>query len=310
MKKNTTRIKVVGVGGAGSNALTRIAGTSPQGVESIAVNTDAQDLQKVEADLKVRIGRKLTQGLGVGMNPEMGRLAAEENKEEIFRALSGADIVFVVAGFGGGTGTGAAPVVAEIAKKEKILTIVIVTTPFSFEGLPRQLIAEKGLENLRNCSDSLLVIPNNKILQVLNEETTVKEAFWAADEIFREAVLGISDLLLVPGIINIDLADVRAVMKNSGRALFGVGKGEGEKRVEMAVEKAINSPFLDVSIRGAKGVLFNISGSENLTFNEVQTAAQMITKNVNSQAKVIFGAVRDKNLQKNELKIIVIASGL
>lgn len=314
MKTNTYRsptakIKVVGIGGAGGNAISRMANCHLQGVELIAINCDAQDLQKARADQKLRIGRNLTQGLGAGMNPEIGRWAAGENKEEIKQLLSGADMVFVTCGLGGGTGTGAAPVVAEIAKNLGALVVAVVTTPFSFEGAYRAQIAKKGLEILKNKVDTLLIIPNDKALGQGSQETTLLSAFWTCDEVLRQAVQGITDLILFPGMINLDFADIKTIMKNAGPAFFGQGKAKGERRVEIAVNLAMNSPLLDFSISGAKGILFNVSGGDDLSLTEINEAAKIITKNADPRAKVIFGAVHDKSLQKAEIKITVIATG-
>ena len=252
-----TKIKVVGVGGAGSNAVSRMVAARIQGVDSAVINCDAQDIKKARAGQKIRIGRNLTKGLGAGMNPEIGKLAAEENKEEITELLKGSDMVFITCGLGGGTGTGAAPVVAEIAKSLGALVVGVVTTPFSFEGSYRAQVAKKGLENLKNKVDTLLIIPNDKVLLQGNKDKTLTEAFWACDEVLRQAVQGITDLIILPGIINVDFAGVKTIMKNSGSAFFGMGRAKGERRVETAVSLAINSPLLDFSIKGAKGILFN-----------------------------------------------------
>jgi len=304
-----TKIKVVGVGGAGSNAVSRMVAAKIQGVEMSVINCDAQDLQKAKASQKLRIGRNLTKGLGAGMNPEIGRLAAEENKEEISQLLSGADMVFIAAGLGGGTGTGAAPVVADCAKELGALVVGVVTTPFSFEGSYRAQLAKKGLEALKGKVDTLLIIPNDKVLTQGNKNRSLIEAFWACDEVLRQAVQGITDLILLPGIINVDFADVKTIMKDSGPAFFGMGKSKGEQRVETAVNLAINSPLLDFSIKGAKGILFNVSGGDDLSLSEIDRAAKIITERADSRAKVIFGAVNDKKLQKGEMKITVIATG-
>lgn len=308
MKPNT-KIKVVGIGGAGGNAVSRMAHCQVQGVELIAINCDDQDLHKNKAHQKLRIGRSLTKGLGAGMNPETGRLAAQENKEEITQLLSGADMVFITCGLGGGTGTGAAPVVAEIAKSQGALVVAVVTTPFSFEGAYRGQIAKKGLEILRSKVDTLLIIPNDKILQQADKKISLVSAFWTCDEILRQAVQGITDLILLPGIINVDFADVKTIMKDSGPAFFGQGCAKGERRVETAVNLAVESPLLDFSINGAKGILFNVSGGNDLSLTEIDEAANIITKNADSRARVIFGAVFDKRLQKEEIKITIIATG-
>ena len=304
-----TKIKVIGVGGSGSNAVSRMASCKIQGVDLVAVNTDLQDLKKTRADFKIQIGRELTRGLGTGMNPDLGRRGAEEQQKEIEEILRGTDMVFVTGGFGGGTCTGAAPVIAEMAKAKKILTVAIITKPFSFEGTPRMKIAEQGLEKLKDRVDTLVAIPNDRILSMIDQNTTLLSAFWLCDEILRQAVQGISDLILVPGIINIDFADVRQVIENSGRATFGQGKARGEKRVEEAVNLALNSSLVDFPIQGARGVLFNVSGGDDLSLTEVDQAAKIITKNADPQAKIIFGAVKDPKLKKGEIKIMVIATG-
>jgi cell division protein FtsZ len=302
-------IKVVGVGGSGSNTVSRIAKANIASVELIAVNTDAQALHFSKAQKKILIGKNLTEGLGTGMDANLGRLSAEENKEEIKETLKGADMVFVTCGLGGGTGSGAAPVVAEIAKGMGILTVAVVTTPFSFEGLERKKIAEAALKNLKEKVDSLLIISNDKLLKVIDEKTTVQNAFSICDDVLSQAVQGIADLILVPGIINIDFASVVAILKNSGQALFGVGRAAGENRAVQAAQIAINSPLVDYSIQGSKGVLFLASG-QGITLNEIQEAANIITKNVDPRAQIIFGAIADNNLKKGELKITTIATKL
>lgn len=308
--KNITKIKVVGVGGSGLNAISRMAAVKIQGVDLIVINADVQDLEKAQADFKLQIGKTITKGLGAGMNPKIGEMAAQESKEEIREILKGADMVFVTCGLGGGVGTGAAPVVADIARKEGALTVAVVTKPFSFEGIPRKKIAEKGLENLRNKVDTLLVIPNDRILKIVEPTTSVFSAFWFCDEILRQAVQGISDLIILPGIINVDFADLRSIMKNAGPALLGVGKASGEKRIEKALNLAIHSPLLDGAVfKKGKAVLFNVSGGKDLTMTEVNTAAQIIRDFVDPEAKVIFGAVQNKDLIEGEVKIMVIITG-
>jgi len=304
-----TKIKVIGVGGSGSNAVSRMASCKIQGVDLVVVNTDLQDFKKAKANLKIQIGKELTGGLGTGMNPDLGRRAAEEQQKEIEEALKGADMVFITGGFGGGTCSGAAPVIAEMAKTKKILTVAIITKPFSFEGTPRTKIADAGLEKLKDRVDTLVVIPNDRILSMVDQNTTLLSAFWLCDETLRQAVQGISDLILSPGLINIDFADVKQVLENSGRATFGQGKGRGEKRMEEAVSSALNSPLVDFSIQGAKGVLFNVSGGDDLSLTEIEQAAKIITKNIDPQAKIIFGAVKDSKLKKGEVGIMVIATG-
>ena len=303
------KIKVIGVGGSGSNKVSRMDKLQIQGVELLAVNTDAQALHFSKANKKILIGKDITKGLGTGMDADLGGKAAEESKQEIIENLKGADMVFVTCGLGGGTGSGASPIIAEISKGLGILTIAVVTTPFSFEGLERRKVADLVLKNLKDKVDSLLIISNDKLLKVIDEKTTVTNAFLICDDILREAVQSITDLILVPGIINIDFASVLSIMKESGPALFGVGVTSGENRAVLAAEKAINSPLLDFSIKGAKGVLFSVSGND-VTLNEIQEAAKVITKSVYSKAQIIFGAVKDKNLKKGEIKVTVIATKL
>jgi len=303
------KIKVVGVGGSGKNAVNHMVESKVRGVEFIAVNTDAQDLHQSSAHRKIRIGKELTKGLGTGMNPEIGRQAAEETKEELQEALKGADMVFVTCGLGGGTGTGASSVVAQTAKMNGALTIGVVTRPFAFEGAERARLAEAGLMRLRDAVDALIVIPNDKILSIVSKETPFLSAFAMCDEVLKNAVRGISELITKPGIINVDFADVRAIMQNAGSALMGIGYGRGEFRAEDAAKAAINSPLLDLSINGAKGVLFAISGGKDLTMWEIQEAAKIITSSIDPDAKIIFGAIEDLHLKKGEVKITVIASG-
>lgn len=303
------RIKVIGVGGSGKNAVNHMIDSKVRGVDFIAVNTDAQDLHHSLAKKKIHIGKNLTRGLGTGMNPELGRRAAEETKEEIQEAIKGADMVFIACGMGGGTGTGAAPAVARTAKEAGCLTVAVVTKPFFFEGLQRMRIAEAGIEELRQSVDAIIIIPNDRLLSTIDKDTTAKNAFAMCDDILRRAVEGISDLVTSPGIINIDFADIRAVMENAGPALMGIGYASGEKRAEEAARTAINSPLLEVSISGAKGVLFSIAGGDDLTMFEIQDAAKVITESVDQNAKIIFGTVREEKLKKGEIKITVIASG-
>lgn len=303
------RIKVVGVGNSGTNSVNHMVQSKVKGVEFITVDTDTQKLHYSQANKKIHIGKNLTRGLGGGMNPEIGKQAAEETRESIQETIKGADMVFISCGFGGATGTGASPVVAKIAKEQGILTIAVVTKPFSFEGSQRDRIAEGGLVNLRESVDAMIIIPNDRILDVINEETTFDNAFRTCDEVLKEAVEGISDLITIPGIINVDFADVKAVMREAGSALMGIGRAKGENRAEEAAQKAINSPLLDLSIDGAKGVLFAISGGEDLTMAEIQKAANVITSSIDSDAKVIFGAIKDERLKKGEIKVTVIASG-
>jgi cell division protein FtsZ len=302
------RIKVIGVGGSGKNTVNHMINSKVKGVDFIAVNTDAQDLHHSLAKRKIHIGKNLTRGLGTGMNPELGKRAVEETKEEIQEAIKGADMVFITSGMGGGTGTGAAPVIARTARENGILTVAVVTKPFFFEGQQRMKFAEQGIEELRQSVDALIVIPNDRLLQTVEKTVSAKNAFAICDNILKEAVEGISDLITTPGIINIDFADIRSVLENSGAALMGIGSAGGENRAEVAARAAISSPLLEISINGAKGVLFSIAGSDDLTMFEIQDAAKVITESVDPNAKIIFGTVRDDKLKKGELKITVIAS--
>ncbi len=303
------RIKVVGVGGSGTNAVNHMVNSKVKGVEFIVMNTDAQHLHHSPADKKFHIGKNLTRGLGTGMDPEIGRRAAEESLEDIQGALKGADMVFVSCGLGGGTGTGAAPVIAKVAKDQGALTVAVVTKPFFFEGKHRMGLADKGMEDLRNEVDAFIVIPNDRLLNIIDKETKCTSAFAMCDEILRQAVEGISNTITMPGIINVDFADIRAVMQNAGSALMGIGSASGENRATDAAKNAINSPLLDLSINGAKGVLFTIAGGEDLTMFEIQEAAKVITESIDNDAKVIFGAINDDKLKKNEIRITVIACG-
>ena len=303
------RIRVIGVGGSGGNAVNHMVDSKVRGVDFVAINTDAQALHQSSAKKKIHIGKNLTRGLGTGMNPEMGKQAAQETKEEIQEAVKGSDMVFVTYGAGGGTGTGAAPEVAKIAKESGALTVAVVTKPFSFEGQQRMRLAELGLEDIKKEVDALVVIPNDRLLAVVQRETSVKNAFAMCDDILKQAVEGISDLITMPGIINVDFADVRAVMDNAGSALMGIGTATGEKRTEDAAKAAISSPLLELSIAGAKGVLFSVAGGDDLSMLEIQDAAKVITESIDPNAKVIFGAVQDAGLKKNEVKVTVIATG-
>jgi cell division protein FtsZ len=302
------RIKVVGAGGSGGNALNYMINCKTRGVDFIAVNTDSQDLHHSLAKKKIHIGKNLTRGLGAGMNPELGKRAVEETKEEIQEVMKGADMVFITCGLGGGTGTGAAPVIAKVAKEMGILTVAVVTKPFFFEGQQRMKIAEAGLEELRGAVDAIIVIPNDRLMATISKETTAKNAFAMCDDVLKSAVEGISDLITTPGIINIDFADIKAVMENAGSALMGIGTAMGDKRAEEAAKMAINSPLLEVSINGAKGVLFSIAGGDDLGMFEIQDAAKVITESVDPNARIIFGTVRDEKLKKGEVKVTVIAS--
>ncbi len=303
------RIKVIGIGGSGKNALNHMISTKVKGVEFICMNTDTQDLHHSQAEKKIHIGKNLTKGLGTGMNPELGKRAAEETKEELQETLKGADMVFIAGGMGGGTCSGAAPIIARIAKELGILTIAIVTRPFMFEGLQRNKIAELSIEELKKNVDAIIVVPNDRLMSMITKDTTTKSAFAICDDILRQAVEGISDLITIPGTINIDFADIKAVIENAGSALMGIGKASGEKRAEEAAKMAINSPLLEVSINGAKGVLFSIAGGDDITLFEIQEAAKIITESIDPNAKVIFGTVCTDKLKKNEMQITVIASG-
>jgi cell division protein FtsZ len=303
------RIKVIGVGGGGNNSVTRMVEADIKGVEFAAVNTDAQQLHHAKASTKIHIGKNLTKGLGAGMSPEIGRQAAEENREEIYEIVKGADMIFITCGMGGGTGTGAAPIIAEAAKDAGALTVGVVTKPFSFEGKKRESIANAGLAVLKDKVDTLITIPNDKIFQIIDEKTSLLDAFRIVDDVLRQAVQGISDLITLPGVINLDFADVRAIMANAGSALMGIGRAEGENRAVEAAKAAINSPLLEVSINGAKGVLFNITGGPDLVMQEVSEAAKIVTESIDPNAKVIFGAVISDDIKKGEVKVTVIATG-
>jgi len=301
-------IKVVGVGGGGTNAVNRMVDAGLKGVEFIAVNTDAQALLMCDADVKIHIGGKITRGLGAGANPEVGRQAAEENRDELREALKGADMVFVTAGKGGGTGTGAAPVIAELARELGALTVGVVTRPFSFEGRKRASQAEMGIEALSRKVDTLIIIPNDRLLQVVERRTSIIEAFKVADDVLRQGVQGITDLITVPGLINLDFADVRTIMRNAGSALMGIGISAGENRGVEAARAAISSPLLESSIEGATGILLNITGGKDMGLFEVNEAAEIISGAADSEANVIFGAVIDETLG-DQMRVTVIATG-
>lgn len=303
------RIKVIGAGGSGTNAINHMIAEKVGGVEYIAMNTDTQDLHYSTADKKIHLGKNLTKGLGSGMNPEIGRQAAEETKAEIQEVIKGADMVFISGGMGGGTGTGASPVIARVAKEQHILTVAVVTKPFFFEGEQRSKICEQGIEDLGKEVDALIVIPNDNILSASDKDTSFKDAFAMSDEILRQAVEGISDLITTPGIINIDFADIKAIMTDAGATFMGIGTAAGENRAEEAALKAINSPLLDISISGAKGVLFAVTGNEDLKMHELQEVAKIITESISKDARVIFGSIRDDNMKKGEIKVTVIAAG-
>ncbi|KNZ70463.1 cell division protein FtsZ [Thermincola ferriacetica] len=301
-------IKVIGVGGGGNNAVNRMISAGLKGVEFITVNTDAQALYLSQAPQKIQIGAKLTKGLGAGANPEIGQKAAEENREELVQALKGADMVFVTAGMGGGTGTGAAPIVAEVAKEVGALTVGVVTKPFTFEGRKRLTQAEAGINNLKEKVDTLITIPNDRLLQVIDKHTSIVEAFRIADDVLRQGVQGISDLIAVPGLINLDFADVKTIMTDTGSALMGIGIASGENRAAEAAKLAISSPLLETSIEGARGVLLNITGGTSLGLFEVNEAAEIIANAADPEANIIFGAVIDDNMQ-DEVRVTVIATG-
>ncbi|MCL2860367.1 MAG: cell division protein FtsZ [Oscillospiraceae bacterium] len=307
MDGNAT-IKVIGVGGAGNNAVNRMISTGIKNVEFIAVNTDRQTLQCSKATTKIQIGEKITRGLGAGANPDIGLQAAEESKAEIAETLRGADMVFVTAGMGGGTGTGAAPIVAQAAREMGILTIGVVTKPFTFEGKKRLSQAERGIESLKGKVDTLVVIPNDKLLQVIDRKTSMVEAFRMADDVLRQGVQGISDLISVPGQINLDFADVKTIMQNKGMAHMGIGRASGENRAEDAAKQAISSPLLETSIEGARGVIINITGGEDVGLHEANTAAELIQRSADPEANIIFGAVTDPEAG-DEIIITVIATG-
>ena len=308
MLDGTATIKVIGVGGAGNNAVNRMVEAGIKGVEFIAVNTDRQALLLSKAGAKIQIGEKITRGLGAGANPDIGAQAAEESKAEIQESLRGADMVFVTAGMGGGTGTGAAPIVAACAKEMGILTIGVVTKPFTFEGKKRLSQADRGIESLKGKVDTLVVIPNDKLLQIIDRKTSIVEAFKMADDVLRQGVQGISDLIAVPGLVNLDFADVKTIMLNTGIAHMGIGRASGESRAEDAAKQAVQNPLLESSIEGARGVIINITGGPNLGLHEVNTAAELVQRSVDPEANIIFGAVIDESLDE-DIVITVIATG-
>jgi len=308
MMDGTATIKVIGVGGAGNNAVNRMIEAGIRNVEFIAVNTDRQTLNSSRAGSKIQIGEKITRGLGAGANPDIGAQSAEESRAEIAEVLKGADMVFVTAGMGGGTGTGAAPVVAAIAKELGILTIGVVTKPFTFEGKKRLAQAERGVASLKGKVDTLVVIPNDKLLQVIDRKTSIVEAFRMADDVLRQGVQGISDLIAVPGLINLDFADVKTIMLNQGMAHMGIGTASGENRAEDAAKQAIQSPLLETSIEGAKGVIINITGGPDIGLLEANTAAELVQRSADPEANIIFGTVTDESMGE-EIQITVIATG-
>lgn len=305
---NVAQIKVIGVGGGGCNAVNRMIERDVSGVEFWAINTDAQALAHAAATYRLQVGKKITRGLGAGGNPAIGQKAAEESREEIASALENTDMVFITAGMGGGTGTGAAPIVAEVAKEMGCLTVGVVTRPFTFEGRRRTTQAEEGISALQTRVDTLIVIPNNQLLSVINPETPMQEAFRTADDILRQGVQGISDIITIPGLVNVDFADVRAIMADAGSALMGIGIGTGKSRAKEGAIAAISSPLLESSIEGAKGVVLNITGGKDLTLHEVNAATEIIYEIVDPNANIIFGAVIDEQMQ-GEIRVTVIATG-
>ncbi|MFA5927333.1 MAG: cell division protein FtsZ [Patescibacteria group bacterium] len=305
---NFAAIKVVGVGGSGGNAVTRMINSKLRGVDFITINTDAQALSFNEAPIKIQIGKETTRGLGAGADPEVGRKAVEENKEEVYESLKGADMVFVTCGMGGGTGTGAAPFVAEISKELGALTVGVVTKPFTFEGQRRKKLAEMGIAEMKDKVDTLICIPNDRLLQVIDKKTSLFDAFGVVDDVLRQGVQGITDLIIYHGIINVDFADVKAIMSDAGSALMGIGHGTGDNRAIEAARAAIDSPLLELSIDGAKGILFNITGGPDLGMYEIDEAAKAITEAADADANIIFGAIIDEAMQ-GEVKITVIATG-
>jgi cell division protein FtsZ len=302
------KIKVVGVGGSGGAAINRMVNSKIKGVEFIAINTDVQALHFSKAAKKINIGKQITRGLGAGMDPELGRKAGEESQNEIRDALKDADMVFITCGLGGGTGSGASPLVAQIAKESGALTVGVVTRPFTFEGVQRRGIAEKAHVSLTEVVDTIITVPNDRILQIIDKKTSLLDAFDIVDDVLRQGVQGISELITVPGLINVDFADVKTIMKEAGTALMGIGRGSGENRATEAAKAAIQSPLLETTIEGARGILFSITGGVDLGMNEVAEAAKIITQNADSDAKVIFGTVIDESL-KDEIRITVIATG-
>ncbi len=302
------KIYVVGIGGGGGNAVSSmIEQGGISGVEFIAINTDAQALLSNKASIKIQIGENLTKGLGSGGDPEIGKNAAEESIEKIKEEIQGADMVFITAGMGGGTGTGASPVIAKVAKELGILTVAVVTKPFEFEGKRRMSVAEEGIENLKEVVDTLIVVPNQRVLQIVEKNTSILDAFRKIDSVLHQGVKGIAELVTIPGLINVDFADVRSIMQDAGTALMGMGSGSGEKRAISAVKEAISSPLIDVSIEGAKGVLFNIIGGPDLSMVEVDEAASIVAKTVSPEANIIFGAVIDENMV-DQVKVTLIAT--
>ncbi len=308
-QSGNAKIKVIGVGGGGNNAVNRMIDEEVKGVEFIAANTELQILNQSKADTTIQIGEKATKGLGAGAKPSVGEAAAEESREDLTRALSGADMVFVTAGMGGGTGTGAAPVAAQCARELGALTIAVVTKPFSWEGRVRAKNAQEGIERLKESVDAILVVPNDKLLGIIDKKTSIKDAFKTADDVLRQGIQGISDLITVPGVINLDFADVTTIMKDQGEALMGIGIGTGDSRATDAATMAINSPLLERSIDGAKGIIINITGNEDLGLFEVGEASQIITEAADPEANIIFGTSVDETMDNDTVKITVIATG-
>ena len=304
------KIKVVGVGGGGGNAVSRMQEDFEiKTVDFIAINTDAQDLDYCRAKHRIYVGKNLTRGLGTGMNPELGRQAAEENRSEIVEKLKGADLVFITAGLGGGTGSGASPVIAEAAKEIGALTVAVVTKPFAFEGSQRARIAQEALQKLKDKVDTLIVVPNDRIFSIIKKDTPIIKAFEYIDDVLRYSVQGIAELIAMPGIINVDFADVKAIMRDAGSALVGIGISTGQERAMTAVNQAVNSPLLEISIDGAKGLLFAVSGGKDLKLNEIHDIAKVVGESVDPAAKIIFGAYHDRKLRKGAIKVILIATG-
>lgn len=302
-------IKVVGVGGAGGNMVSRMSRDFVRGVDFIAINTDHQDLDQCDVRHKIYIGRGLTRGLGTGMSPEIGQQAADENRSEIVESLSGSDIIFLAAGFGGGTGTGASPVVAEVAKQTGALTLAFVTRPFAFEGSQRDKVAQEGIQKLRDKVDALIVIPNDRVFTIINKDTTILKAFEVIDDVLKNALRGVVELIVTPGIINVDFADVRSIIQDAGSAIVGMGIATGQDRAVSAVNQALNSPLLETSAEGAKGVILGISGSRDLKMTEVNEAAKIVAQVADPGARIIFGAYYDRRLRPNQLKVTLIATG-
>ena len=306
--KSPIKVKVVGVGGSGGNAVLRMRKSGIENIELIAINTDYNDLKKSKADIQIKIGDGISQGMGTGMRPKIAQDAAEKSREEIKESLKGADLVFITGGLGGGTGSGASPIVANISKSLGILTIAIVTLPFSFEGRRRMKIAKDSSAILKKEVDALITIKNDKLIKILDLKTSVRDAFWACDNILREAVNSISSLILSTGVVNVDFADVKSILKDSGTALFGTSEAQGKERAKRAIEAAINSPLMDCDVHGAKGILFNVSG-EDVTLTEVEKIGRMISKRVDSRAKIIFGVAQNKKIKKGFIKIAVVVTG-